>query len=207
MKEINFKSYEENEIQALSSLRGFLALVVALCHCAQIFWLPVSGLDLIENKIISTIGNMSVVIFFVISGMMISYSALKQQASGRFYAWEFFKRRFFRIYPPIFMLLLVLILYYLHRFLIGSEAIALQGNELYIARDSFTNPLDNIISVLLMQPSSISQVNGVLWSLYLEWWLYMSFMCVFLAITTRSLIVKIIALIFAITFIIICWQT
>jgi len=80
------------------------------------------------------------------------------------------------------MISLVTLLYFLNLFITGSPSIRVLPHEEFATRDSFSFTFQNIIETILMIPPGISQVNGALWSLFIEWWLYISFMFVFMAL-------------------------
>lgn len=90
----------------LDKLRGFAALSVVLYHVIEITgWstYPVSG-PLVWGRI----GWMGVDLFFVISGLVITYSAWTLQARyGERWRREFWRRRWMRIAPLYFFTILV----------------------------------------------------------------------------------------------------
>jgi peptidoglycan/LPS O-acetylase OafA/YrhL len=100
----------------LESVRGIAAFSVAIYHCttpiridgetvwAKSFW-ELHGLDAIALRSIIALfsGSAAVSMFFVLSGMVLQISLRKTQPLGVFEAWGFFVKRFFRIYPPLFI--------------------------------------------------------------------------------------------------------
>jgi len=121
-----------------------------------------------------------VLIFFVLSGFLISYSLwYKSRTLPNYTFWSFFKDRFFRIYPPfIGSLLLVVVL--------DFSVIAITGVDF-----SLWMYLKNFVTnIFQLQGFPIANIlyhqygmeffyfrhfgsNFPLWTISVEWWLYM----------------------------------
>lgn len=94
-------SSKSNRLEHLDSLRGIAALAVALFHCLIRF----SGPD--QLGINALLGSCAVLFFFVLSGFVLGRSLERSPASSvRSYA-AYACRRVLRLYPAIFLALLV----------------------------------------------------------------------------------------------------
>ena len=80
----------------LQSLRGFAALVVLLRHCTNYYIYPHK---VWTERLLNA--HAAVVLFFVLSGYVLSLSLNKERISGKS-ALRFYVRRIFRIYPALF---------------------------------------------------------------------------------------------------------
>lgn len=110
---------KNDHVEFIDSLRGVAILVVFLFHALGVSYgldqLPWNGLSRDYNAPVSflallplTFGWAGVAIFFVISGFCIHLSYARSVNAG----WGvFFARRFFRIYPPYILVLLMLSIY------------------------------------------------------------------------------------------------
>lgn len=183
--------YSKKNFSCFESWRGFLAIVVSLAHCIQIFIFPHVGVNSLGSLIVGSIANFAVVIFFLISGILVSYSGIQLVKNNEFDFLGFFKNRFTRIYPPlIFMLFLVVVLEWLHLYINGTNVIVQLNQELYIARDSFEVSEMDLLNTFFMHLPGVSQVNGPVWSLCIEWWIYLAFMFFLCIIYTKTLFFK-----------------
>lgn len=175
----------------MSSIRGAAALVVVIAHANQIFLLRFFGLDHAIAKISGQMAAQAVLIFFIVSGYLISLSILKnvQRNGGCFDLAEYFASRVARIYPPlIFSIAVCLVIYLLMRLLElpggdveGAPPLGLQG-DLYTARAAFMIDASDWLGLLLMK-NGFLQVNGPLWSLYIEWRIYLAAACLAMAVS------------------------
>lgn len=181
------KSYSSESLAKLEWWRGFLAFVVFLAHIAQIVWYPVVGDKSVFASVFAGLANISVVFFFVLSGILVSYSAVNLRKEGLFDWKKYFINRFTRIYPALLFVLIFCIVLTLGFPLLnnGSEHIKKISTDLYLARETFTIDLKGLVQTVLMIPQGITQVDGPLWSLFIEWWLYMSALFVFLALDSK----------------------
>ena len=122
------------------------------------------------------IAQLGVILFFFISGILISYSVLKKTAACTTYGFrEFFIDRFSRIYSGLVpCLLVILAIDAVHLRIDPVHFITFFGNA-----DSFTfwNLLGNLFmlqDVFFLPFSPFGDAFG-LWTLNIEWWLYLSF--------------------------------
>ena len=91
----------------LNSLRFIAALLVIVHHVEQIRMM--FGMEnSFENKTIELIGRMGVVLFFVLSGFLISYLLLaEKEFTGEINIKNFYIRRVLRIWPLYFFIIIL----------------------------------------------------------------------------------------------------
>lgn len=147
------------KLEKLEAIRGFAALYVVFHH------LFASGLVIggINFSFLFRFGQEAVILFFILSGFVISYSFEKAK-DKRFSL--FFTKRFIRIYFP---LLIVFILHYLMLSYQKGQWVFVQWKHLFgnlaMLQDNYhTKP--NVITGPFLD-------NDPLWSLSYEWWFYM----------------------------------
>lgn len=199
------KSYIDKETSdALDGIRGLSAFIVLLAHFNQIFVLPVIGLNGPMHLIPSILSSYAVLFFFVLSGFVISSSIVRNiKTNSHFNGVEFLISRFARIYPPYifslffsFIIYLIIVGFELH----GSESYLLDGDK-YVARDRVQASYYNYITSALMLPGFINGMgtilmNGSLWSISYEFWLYAMAFLVATSIYVKIIPLFILALIF-----------
>ena len=84
-------------VAALDVLRGIAAMMVLLGHCTLVYGLPVQArqvLDIVLNQ------RAAVLIFFVLSGYVLTYAWLRLREEPRA-LYRFYLRRFFRLMPAL----------------------------------------------------------------------------------------------------------
>jgi peptidoglycan/LPS O-acetylase OafA/YrhL len=97
-------------ITVLDGWRGISIMLVVFGHLIIYRYLHQAPFSL-EYRVVDALATLGVCIFFVISGLIITKLALREQeASGRFSARNFYRRRFFRIVPPYFLYLSCILL-------------------------------------------------------------------------------------------------
>ena len=148
------------KLTKLEGLRGFCALYIIIYHTYGYYKpLVIGGIDF---TILTKFGDTALVSFFILSGIVISYSY--EQSKDQSFKLYFFKR-FFRIYIP---LVFVFILnYVIFKFKYGDFNIPIThviGNLLML-QDIPREGVYTIVPPLMM--------NDPLWTLSYEWWFYM----------------------------------
>lgn len=136
----------------LETLRGVAALMVVLFHCIGLLPWSVTGTPFA----IFSAGWVGVDLFFVISGFVITASALRQKDTAG-YARHFWRARFARILPLYYFTLVAFLLVH------GAQVLE-------------KDPVLQLVSHLLLfhnlfQETAFS-INGVTWSLGVEMQLY-----------------------------------
>lgn len=97
-------------IRGIDGLRAFAVLTVIVFHL-DASWLPggFSGVD----------------VFFVISGYVVTLSLLSRAPTNLSeFLWEFYKRRFVRIYPALLFLLIttsIIVTFFLPKFFVSRD--------------------------------------------------------------------------------------
>jgi peptidoglycan/LPS O-acetylase OafA/YrhL len=153
---------------SLQTLRGLAAWMVCVYHFAFLFKhtypFMVDGLDWGQN---------GVYVFFVISGVVLPWS-LDQVSYGYRNFWPFMQKRLLRLYPPFALSVLVC-------------AVAFHATHL------FTWPVAEkvIDSLTFAVPFKHSHwVNGVYWTLFVEFQYYIYLGLLFPLLAHRSLVVR-----------------
>lgn len=181
-------TYSKEELKNLEWWRGFLAFIVFVAHIAQIVWFPAIGDKGIIPNILGCLANISVVFFFVLSGILISYSALNVCENDSFNWRKYLINRFSRIYPSLTIVLILCGILVMIFPLFNNQSINIirLDSDHYLARDFFSADKLGFLKAFFMIQPGISQINGPLWSLFIEWWLYISALFVFLAIKAKG---------------------
>lgn len=181
------QKYTSEELYSMDSWRGILSVLVFIAHLAQIFWYPLIGTKGYTYIIIGTMANASVVCFFMLSGILISYSAANLTEQNKFNWKKYVINRFTRIYPSFLVVVLmcfvlVLIFPYLNG---GTHNIVRLDSDKYIARVAFyCSPIEFVYAIFMLV-SDFPILDGPLWSLIIEWWLYFFGMFLFMIIATK----------------------
>lgn len=171
---------EGRRFEYLGAVRGIAASVVFVAHVIQIFWLRSWGVGSWPHTVSSEASYYAVVVFFVLSGFLITHSIeANSSRHGKLSLADFFSARFARLYPPfLFALILSIIVFGI------LEAFALPGRsgplafpgDGYAAREIIHLPVRELLPALLMR-NGMLEINGPLWSLYMEAKLYILFAC------------------------------
>lgn len=96
------KSFKNNKIDALQVIRGYAAILVALCHIWNDGWLPGTLVEL---------GGFGVDIFFVLSGFIMCLTVKLNTGSNFRNAKYFMEKRISRIYPVYIICAIPVILF------------------------------------------------------------------------------------------------
>lgn len=177
----------------LAAIRGIAAFVVLLAHIVQIFWLRFWGLQSWQHIVSSAASQYAVMTFFVLSGFLIAHSVESNiRRNGVLKLSEFFAARFARLYPPfLFAIVLSVAIYMCLEFfsLPGRVGAMRLVGDLYAARDIIHLPAKEVLTALPMGYGML-EINGPLWSLYMEAKLYVLFAGIyFFWVGRRSFIV------------------
>ncbi|MCZ8089277.1 acyltransferase [Flavobacterium sp.] len=114
----------------LNGLRFIAALLVVIHHVEQ-FRKILGRPNYFDNPFIKITGKIGVILFFVLSGFLITYLLIKeQQESNTISISDFYKRRILRIWPLYFLLIIIafFILPNISFFNIGKVSEALTDN-------------------------------------------------------------------------------
>lgn len=162
---------------ALDAVRAVSALIVFLSHIIQIIWLPLVGLGSLAHVVNSFVSETAVIVFFVLSGYLISLSIHRNaEKNNGFVAFEYLRSRVFRIYPPLIGSVLVSLAVWglLEIFeLPGTKTPLRAASDLYAAREFIAVTTADVYHALTARGGMLT-INGPLWSLYIEVRLYVA---------------------------------
>ena len=155
----------------IDGLRGLAMLMVLLYHCWLFGGAWTVGLKLGRHSLdfaqILSFGHVGVNLFLVLSGFCLYWPFVKAGARREPTLWEFAKKRCRRILPPYYVTLLIF----------GGLALchALPYNPR--SEIGFVGPwlLTHAVMLHNLRPDYVSTINGSLWSLGLEFQLYILF--------------------------------
>lgn len=163
------------KLNILESIRGGAALYVFVSHFMLGYFINRTN----KFSLIFSFGQEAVILFFLMSGFVINLSYSQKNISF----WEYFKKRFLRIYPLFFLSILFVISY----ILISDSTFDIQtliGNLLMLQD---MGPL---------KPGTIVDTfgNSALWSLSYEWWFYMMFIPIYRSGNKKNISIFIVVL-------------
>jgi peptidoglycan/LPS O-acetylase OafA/YrhL len=118
--------------------------------------------------------RIAVIGFFVISGWLMAFSAIKHTRENRFDSREYFANRFFRIFPPLAISVLVIILLQLLWAALRHPLPELRVENAF-ARPDISYDFLSVLNALLtvgLRGDLTGGINGPLWSLVFEIQLY-----------------------------------
>jgi len=164
----------------LAAARGLAALIVFLSHIVQVCLLRFAGLGSILHRMSSYLSEYAVLVFFVISGFLIANSLeATAKKSGKLNLGVFAAARVARLYPPLIYAMIISVAVYaiMGVFHLPGRAVPLGlPDDMYAAREIVTIRFKDLIGALTMT-QGLLEVNGPLWSLYIEAKLYVLFAC------------------------------
>ncbi len=171
----------KERFEILDGLRGFAALYVAIHHARLVFWESYYTGHLKHPYLYNRFdkaclyfftffkyGAEAVNLFFVLSGLVIHYkqsNSIQELSSGfKFNLTVYLQNRIRRIFPPlIFSIFLMILLATISYFLFKQPYPDCLSNKTLLANLTFiTTPF-----------FSVAGNNFSLWSLRVEWWIYM----------------------------------
>jgi peptidoglycan/LPS O-acetylase OafA/YrhL len=180
-------------------VRGVSAQLVVVGHamnvCFPSFFMVDPGNGVLEaRKGLFYLQNLGVLVFFCISGYLITSSVLRKSALPSYDVRAFLLDRFARIFTPLVPLLLLL---FVVENILFSNGQALRYTVLHIDPATLLLNLGMLFDHPLM--SAISRLTGVaalkvgafgtagqLWTVVIEWWIYVSFGLLALAFLRRE---------------------
>ena len=175
-------STQSHDYKHLDAARGFAAFVVLLAHMVQIFWLRIFGLESNLYQVSTIASHYAVVIFFLLSGFLITHSIETNIARNtNFQVLDYLCARFARIYPPfLFAVIVTGIVFLLIGFfnLPGRDSPLSFPGDVYSARGILQLHFKENVSAFMMM-GGLLDVNGPLWSLYIEVKLYILLACAY----------------------------
>lgn len=168
------RSYFDN----LAGIRGLAAAIVLFSHIVQLHFLRFMGLNTPLHQISSITSEYAVVVFFILSGYLITHTLEANiERNGKLRLDIYAAARIARLYPPFLYAIGVSITVFLVMDIFGLPGrrgpLSLPG-DFYAARDIVHLSLGEIKQALFMQQGML-EINGPLWSLYIEAKLYVLF--------------------------------
>lgn len=133
--------------------------------------------------------------FFVLSGLLITYSSLRKAAGGKYAFPEFFVDRFSRIYVAFIPCLLIVVALdavaqathsalYLDKYVTAYNAVELLGNAAMLQDYPLSESVARLFGVDALDLTTFGSARPF-WTIAIEWWIYMLFGWLFLASATR----------------------
>jgi peptidoglycan/LPS O-acetylase OafA/YrhL len=178
----------------LAGVRGLAAAVVLLAHVVQLHFLRFVGLGTPLHHISSVASEYAVVVFFILSGYLIAHTLEENvERNGRLRLDVFAAARIARLYPTfLFAICISLVVFAVLDFLglPGRAGPMAFPDDLYAARKFVNLGLGDVGRALVMLQGMLD-INGPLWSLYIEAKLYALYAIVIaLVVGQRSLLQK-----------------
>lgn len=162
----------------IDQVRGFAALIVVLCHLSVSAYVgaPNAGEPFLPwLGFILGFGYLGVALFFVVSGFCIHWPDARARAEGRVAPpdWgAFFRRRFWRLYPPYALSL------------VGAVLLLLLATGTWPASPG--SLLAQLTLVHTLHEATFLGVNPPSWTLAVEAQLYLAYPVVFLLMRRRG---------------------
>lgn len=170
----DFKKIDRQSSLELDSLRGLSAILVLIAHSFQIFVAPVNSS---MYGMLGLIAQASVMLFFALSGFLITKSITNNYSHG-FDVKKYCADRINRIIPPLLVSLAICIaLWYMAPFAFPNGTRDFIHSSEFIAREGFYIDLNSLIGTLFFLNGFIVKnisANAPLWSLPYEAWYYVA---------------------------------
>ena len=151
-----YHNYMSKRNHLIDVLRFLAACWVALMHFNQ----PVSAINNWYRNFIS-LGYLGVPVFFVISGYCV-YLAAEHSSSAK----DFIVRRFFRIFPPYWFSILIVV------FAVILSIILLGHNDVTILPKTMAGILETL-TLFVVPLTKVQVINWVYWTLVFEIFFYL----------------------------------
>ena len=190
----NLNIYVTN--QGKESARGIAASVVAIAHAYGLFIFPFLGADYYFGQLFSIAAHQAVMIFFIISGYLITLSILNNvRRNEEFNFTKYISSRLARIHPPLFFAVILSIFFLgiirLFNLRGVDSSLPFAVGNFEPSRKVFLLTFEDIKNVVMMR-NGMLEVDGPLWSLYIEWRIYIVMGVLAFLVTSKKLTSKII---------------
>jgi peptidoglycan/LPS O-acetylase OafA/YrhL len=186
-------SYFDN----LTGVRGVAAAVVPVSHLVQVHFLSFSGFGTPLHQISSITSEYAVVVFFILSGYLITHAfEANTELYGKLRLGAFAAARFARLYPPFLFAIGVSLAVFalLDVFSLRGRSSPLSlPSDACAAREVVHLSISEIRNALFMK-QGLLEINGPLWSLYMEAKLYVLYACALALASGRRGLAQTIAL-------------
>jgi peptidoglycan/LPS O-acetylase OafA/YrhL len=147
-----------SRITELDSVRGLAALAVLFGHLAMVY-----QLGDVETRLVNNAGRAAVIVFFVLSGLVLSLPFYQRNVNKR----VFVLRRIFRIYPAYLVAVLAALGMSTTLSRRGIPGLGLWFNRQWAASPS-TESLISHVSLVWSFPEHQNELDGPIWSLVYE---------------------------------------
>lgn len=159
-----------------NSARGIAALFVCIDHAYGLFLEPYFGGGALASHFVALAGHQAVMVFFAISGFLITRSILSNlERNGSFSLRDYLYARIARVYPPLLFSVFVTCLLYLIVQALGmagsSAEVPYRIGSFPLMREVFALTWRDPLRALAMD-NGLLLANGPLWSMCIEWWIY-----------------------------------
>jgi len=181
-------------------LRGVASIAVLIPHAAAVFLYRFLGPDHPLALAGGTIARHAVLVFFLLSGFLITLSIVTNvYRNGRLDVAEYLAARIARIYPPLVGAIVIVLVAFaiIHGLGLPGANRYGQPGDLYAVREQFTVKAKDVLLALLMQ-NGMLDADGPLWSLYIEFHLYIFALFAAIAVTATGVVKRLAAAIVAI---------
>lgn len=187
-----------SNIDNLAGIRGVAAAVVLFSHIVQLHFLRFVGLNTPLHQISSITSEYAVEVFFILSGYLITHTLEANiERNGKLRLDIYVAARIARLYPPFLYAIGVSIAVFLAMDIFGlpgrSGPLSLPG-DFYAAREIVHMSLGEVKQALFMLQGML-EINGPLWSLYIEAKLYVLFACALALIAGGGIVQKLICVV------------
>ncbi|WP_334156906.1 acyltransferase family protein [Oryzomicrobium sp.] len=177
-----------------NAARGIAALFVCIDHAYGLFLEPHFGDTAVASHFVALAAHQAVMVFFAISGFLITRSILANlDRNAGFSLRDYLYARIARVYPPlVFSVLLTCLLYLIVQALglAGSSAEApYRIGSFPLMREVFALSGRDALRALAMV-NGLLLANGPLWSLCIEWWIYVVVGLTVFVFSVRGLLCK-----------------
>jgi peptidoglycan/LPS O-acetylase OafA/YrhL len=187
----------------MDMVRGLAAIAVVLGHVRGLLFhdwreLPAKTAALKVVYFFTGLGHQSVVVFFVLSGFFVGTSVLSSTGAGTWSWRQFLLRRFTRLYVvliPALLITLAIDAYGMHAFGTAGNIYSGELNAPMIQAEDVRRtigPATFFGNLFFLQYIFCSPYgsNGPLWSLSYEFWAYMIFPMLVLALDRRAKVAR-----------------
>ena len=164
-------THSQDHRSGLDSLRGLLAIIVVAAHTWQTFIRPLEsgGPASLSSTVLGLSARIAVLAFFCLSGFVIAMSISSNTARhGDFRLAKFGESRFFRIVPPLLLVIFAVLAIQVGLTIAGLDRV----NSKFAAREVYETDvraqMTALITLCLDGELTGNWLNGPLWSLAYE---------------------------------------
>ncbi len=170
------------QIKALNSVRGLAALIVVFAHFAGVFYpAAIHGSSQVIHTrfdiniyqtplMIFFAGTFAVIIFFILSGFVLTVKYLSHQQKSLFSSAV---KRYFRLMPVAFVSVIIAYILLASGLMVASQTVGYSGadkvaTEFQVVPNLAKALAQGTVGIFTMESSGVKFYNPVLWTLYYE---------------------------------------